>query len=161
MFVRDVMTETVVTVESDCSIQQTAAQMLREDVGSIIVTHEGTPAGIVTKSDILYAGVASGDPFDRIPLDTVVNYPVVTVRPDATLREAVETMREHSVKHLPVTADGELQGIVTTTDIAAHHQNAFDDVREMEQQCRELAAVDGDSSVESDAEGADRATGDF
>ncbi|WP_135826288.1 CBS domain-containing protein [Halorussus ruber] len=186
MFVRDVMTETVVTVESDSSIQQTATQMLREDVGSIIVTHEGTPAGIVTKSDILYAGVASGKPYDQIPLSTVVNYPVVTVGPDATLREAVEMMKENSVKHLPVTAHGELRGIVTTTDVAAHHQRAFDDVCEMRRECREqrerreLTAIDRDRPVESDAESdagsdigsdagsntesdaeVDRATGDF
>jgi len=170
MFVRDVMTETVVTVENDSSIQQTATQMLRKDVGSIIVTHEGTPAGIVTKSDILYAGVASGKPYDQIPLSTVVNYPVVTVGPDATLQEAVEMMKENSVKHLPVTADGELRGIVTTTDVAAHHQQAFDDVREMKRECREqrerreqqerreqrerreLTEIDRDRPVEADME---------
>ncbi len=143
MLVRELMTESVVTVESGSSVQQAATQMLRHSVGSVIVTHAGTPAGIVTKSDILYAGVATGRPYDRIPLDSVVSHPVVTIRPDDTVVRAVAVMKENATKHLPVTVDDELKGIVTTTDIATHHRDLFDDVRRIQSGGRELSDAEG------------------
>ncbi|WP_135828349.1 CBS domain-containing protein [Halorussus halobius] len=128
MLVRELMTESVVTIESGGTVQEAAAQMLRHGVGSVIVTREGTPAGIVTKSDLLYAGVASEKRFERIPLETVVSHPVVTVDPDDSVERAMSLMKENSTRHLPVTADGELLGIVTTTDVAIHHRNRSDEV---------------------------------
>lgn len=145
MFVRDLMTESVVTIENGGTVQEAATQMLRHGVGSVIVTCEGTPAGIVTKSDLLYAGVASDRPFDRIPLETVVSHPVVTVDPDDSVDRAVEVMRENSTRHLPVTADGELLGVITTTDVAVYHRNRSDELAEIR---RKQARADASDHVE-------------
>ena len=44
--------------------------------------------------------------------------PVHTVPPDATIVEAARCLRDNRIKKLPVCADGELVGIVTTTDLS-------------------------------------------
>jgi CBS domain-containing protein len=45
--------------------------------------------------------------------------PLVTVPASATLRQVTERMDSHRVKHLPVVEDGEVVGIVTSTDVVA------------------------------------------
>ncbi|WP_135805610.1 CBS domain-containing protein [Halorussus marinus] len=152
MIVRDLMSEAVVTVESDATIQQAAARMLRHSVGSVIVTQEGKPVGIATKSDVLYAGVASSQPFEKIPLENVVSHPVVTVDSDASVGQAVALMKDNATKHLPVTDGDELKGILTTTDIAAHHQELFDDVRGVREDAEMMNDGEGSESLEANAE---------
>ncbi|MGQ9499754.1 MAG: CBS and ACT domain-containing protein [Dissulfurimicrobium sp.] len=42
---------------------------------------------------------------------------VVAIQPNASLYEAVELMRQHSIRHLPVTENGLMQGLVTESNI--------------------------------------------
>jgi CBS-domain-containing membrane protein len=50
-------------------------------------------------------------------MDCMVS-PVVTISSDESVVSAGKQMREHSVRRMPVLDDGELVGIVTTTDLA-------------------------------------------
>jgi acetoin utilization protein AcuB len=47
----------------------------------------------------------------------VMGRPPVMVEPDASVRAAVELMRSHRVRHLPVTEQGRLIGILTDRDV--------------------------------------------
>ncbi|WP_022852775.1 CBS domain-containing protein [Thermodesulfatator atlanticus] len=42
---------------------------------------------------------------------------VITISPDATIEEAVQLMKKHSIRHLPVMEDDELVGLVTESSI--------------------------------------------
>src|SRR6056297_1052900 len=117
MQVQDLMTEQVIAIRHDATLRQAASRMLDYDVGSIVVVQEGSPVGLVTQSDVMEAGVVTSDPFDRIPVTDVMSHPVVTVDPTTTVREAVELMDEHDVKHLPVDTETDLHGIVTSSDV--------------------------------------------
>ena len=50
--------------------------------------------------------------------------PVVTMRPDESVRVAGERMGHNTVKKLPVTENGRVIGIITTTDIAHFYHAA-------------------------------------
>ena len=45
---------------------------------------------------------------------------VVTIGPNDLLFDAVRKMNDHNVRHLPVTMDGKLVGIITERDIRLH-----------------------------------------
>ncbi len=122
MQVSELMTERVVTIDVDNTLQLAADRMLHYGVGSIIVLRDERPTGIITQSDAVAAGARSDEPFGRLPVERVMTDPVVTVRPTATVREAVEVMADNTVKHLPVAADGVLCGIVTSSDIVYNHE---------------------------------------
>jgi len=52
----------------------------------------------------------------------IMTSPVITVTPDASIREVAELMRVHSISGLPVvTAEGKLVGIVTEIDLITRH----------------------------------------
>lgn len=126
MLVRDAMTTEVVTVEADASFQQAVGRMLREGVGSVVVTRDGDPAGAET--DALTAGYLSERPFTAIPVSKAASGSLVTVSPSATVRKAVDRMREHDVKKLPVVESMEIVGILTMTDVVRRQEELIDEV---------------------------------
>jgi CBS domain-containing protein len=120
VLVEDVMTEEVVTCSFGASLQTAAERMLSAGVGSVVVRRAGDPVGIVTETDALHAGAATGEPFTEIPVSEVLSHPLVTIGGDATVRRAVERMKDEDVKKLPVVEDLDLRGIVTRTDVLFH-----------------------------------------
>jgi len=113
--IREIMTSPVLTVGGDTTVVE-AARMLREKhVGSLVVGDEFVD-GIVTEADIVRAVGAELDLSSTVA--EVMSDPVVTIRPNESVRVAGERMGHNGVKKLPVTEDGEPVGVVTTTDLA-------------------------------------------
>jgi len=117
MHVHELTTTTVVTAPADSSLERAVERMVSERVGSVIVTRDGDPAGIVTETDAMRAGAATDRPFAEIELQEVASSPLQTVTPRTTVRAAVREMQRHDVKKLPVVEQLELVGILTLTDI--------------------------------------------
>ncbi|AFK20152.1 CBS domain-containing protein [Haloferax mediterranei ATCC 33500] len=131
MRVDEIMTEAVATVGLDASIADCARTMLREGAGSVVVTTDDRPVGIVTESDALQAGVAAGKPLSAIPARSTMSNPIKWVRPDSTTRVAAEKMRDQHVKKLVVVDGADMVGIVTATDIAFHLSDVARGIGEM------------------------------
>ncbi|WP_277556163.1 CBS domain-containing protein [Halobaculum limi] len=123
MIVRELMTTDVVSCEATGSLQPVVETMLTESVGSVVVTREGVPAGIFTETDVLRATAHTERPLAEIPIHRVASHPLVTTRPNASIRRAVETMTDNDVKKLPVVDDSKLVGILTQSDIVAHYSD--------------------------------------
>ncbi|WP_232702904.1 CBS domain-containing protein [Halobacterium wangiae] len=119
MQVADAMTNEVVTVAAEASLHAAAGRMLTEGVGSVVVTREGNPAGILTEADFVAAGHEHDRPFGEIPVYAAASSPLVTIGPTATLRAAAAKMSEERIKRLPVAEGIDLVGIVTATDLLA------------------------------------------
>jgi CBS domain-containing protein len=131
MLVEDLMSTEVVTCDYQSSLQTAVVQLLKENVGSVIVIGDEKPMGIVTETDALLAGAASKRPFHEIPIEKVVSTPVKTTMRDTPIRNAVERMRRNDIKKLPVTDGMELEGIITLTDIAINHSDILKEARKL------------------------------
>ncbi|MFD4245389.1 CBS domain-containing protein [Streptomyces sp. NPDC058525] len=116
--VHEVMTEKPVTVEKLTSLAEAARVMRDASIGDVLVVDEGRLRGIVTDRDLVIRGMAD----NRDPADTTV-YAIcttepVTVAPDDGVDQAMDLMRRHALRRLPVqTRDGELVGVVTLGDL--------------------------------------------
>lgn len=114
--VADAMTDAVETVSVDATASVAASVLRREEIGSLVVGRDGDAVGIVAESDFVALVSERADP--TIPVSAFMSAPVVTTTPETPLDEAARTMRSEGIKKLPVLDDGELAGIVTTTDLA-------------------------------------------
>lgn len=121
MDVRDIMTEDPISVERDASLQRAVGQMLENGIGSVLITEGERTVGILTDSDVLRAGYLSERALPEIPVEREMSSPLVTGHPDDSVSAAVATLRDEGIKKLPLEADLEIVGIVTTTDLATHH----------------------------------------
>ena len=96
------MTTDPIVCDSSTTATQ-AAQMMRDsDVGDVLVADDGTLRGIVTDRDIALRIVADGTDPNAVTLGEVCSGDLVTVRPDDDLGTAVEVLREHHVRRIPV-----------------------------------------------------------
>ncbi|MER6531859.1 CBS domain-containing protein [Streptomyces sp. NPDC001508] len=116
--VRDIMTGTPVTVEPQASVTAVARLMRDQDIGAVLVTHGEELHGVVSDRDLVVRAIAEGMDPDRTTAAMVGSGDLVTVGPDEDLGRAVELMREHSVRRLPVVENGHPVGIVALGDMA-------------------------------------------
>ncbi|MFC3574249.1 CBS domain-containing protein [Streptomyces yaanensis] len=117
-FVREVMTPGVVAVRPDASLVEAAQLMRARDVGDVLVTGDGQVVGVLTDRDIALRAVADGaDPL-TVSAQAVCTPDPVVVGPDDTVSRAVDLMRGHAVRRLPVVEDGRPVGMVSLGDLA-------------------------------------------
>ncbi|MDT0612608.1 CBS domain-containing protein [Streptomyces lancefieldiae] len=117
-YVRDIMAGDPVTVEPQTSVTAVARIMRDQDLGAVLVTDGDRLRGLVTDRDLVIRAVAEGGDPDETTVAGACSDDVVTVRPDEELDHAVEVMREHAVRRVPVVDDGLAVGIVSLGDLA-------------------------------------------
>lgn len=119
MRVERVYTRKVLATTRSASISEAAAAMRRFRVGALLVMEDGAsgtapPVGIVTDRDLALEGFAS----ETLTVGAAMTPVVATVREDADVHEALETMRAHGVRRLIVTdGRGKVRGILSVDDI--------------------------------------------
>lgn len=117
-FVWEVMTRGVVTVRPDASLVEAAQLMRAQDIGDVLVTADGHMIGVLTDRDITLRAVAAGaDPL-TVSAQAVCTPNPVVVGADEAVSAAVELMRDHAIRRLPVVEDGHPVGIVSLGDLA-------------------------------------------
>jgi signal-transduction protein with cAMP-binding, CBS, and nucleotidyltransferase domain len=114
--VRDLM-HPIVTVDENTRIREAARVMIERGIGSVIVTRDGKPYGIVTERDLVEAVVLNGVDPVRATVAEVMVVPLATVDGDATLADATRRMLEKQVRRICVSERGEVVGIISQTDI--------------------------------------------
>jgi CBS domain-containing protein len=126
--VRDIMTRPVITADADLDILSAALRMSSANVGSLIIVKGSEPIGILTERDLVKKIIAQAiDPRD-VKAGEIMSKPVVSIDPDASLREAATLMLRSGVKRLPVISSGTLVGIITDTDLVSGSSLGMNDV---------------------------------
>jgi CBS domain-containing protein len=120
LFVRrvgDLVKGPPVTCRLDATVAEAAQLMTRRSVGSVIVVSEdGATAGIVTDRDLRTRVVAPGlSPGTGI--SRVMSSPVVEIGPGALAFDALLEMMRRGIRHLAVTSDRRLLGVVSSHDL--------------------------------------------
>ncbi|MEU6100569.1 CBS domain-containing protein [Streptomyces flaveolus] len=118
--VRDVMSPATVAVEPMTTVTRAARLMREENVGDVLVTYDCDLFGLLTDRDIVLRSVADGrDPDDTTVGSVCTPPPVVTLAPEDSTEHAVDLMRRHAVRRLPVVEHGGVPvGVVSLGDLA-------------------------------------------
>ena len=110
----------VVTIVPDDSIHAAAKLMNQRGIGGLVVTDDGQMIGIITERDVLRRIVAERRDPATTAIREVMSTPVVSCRAEAKLEECGAVMTAKRIRHLPVTDDDGLVGIITSGDILAY-----------------------------------------
>jgi CBS domain-containing protein len=139
MIVADVMTRSCVTIAPEATVEQAVNLMLTRNIsGLFVVDKSGDLAGVITEGDLLrrdeigterhrpwwlrlFASPArQAADFTRANgrhVRDVMTEDVLSIARDARLEDVVATMEKHRIKRLPVTADGQIVGVVSRSDL--------------------------------------------
>ena len=114
--VRAAMSRHVISAEAERSIRSAVKTMVRNDLGSLVITEDGQPAGIVTERDIM-----KSIGYGKVNLDSevgkIMSKPLISVASDATLGKAADIMIKRKVRRLLVKENTEYVGIITQRDL--------------------------------------------
>lgn len=122
------MSGEVITANEECTVQEAATLMAEYGIGSLLVTKNDLPVGIVTETDFTRR-VAQQALAPQTRLREVMTAPIHYTNKDADVIEVANTMKEMNIKKLPVIQGEQLLGVVTQTDIIKH---IFDTIRNIE-----------------------------
>ncbi len=124
MFVRQILESkgTVVdTVATGANLTDVAGLLAAHGVGALVVSDDGeTIAGIVSERDLARAVAAHGAAALEMAVTDAMTSEVSTCAPDDSLDSLMETMTVERIRHLPVTVDGRLAGIISIGDVVKH-----------------------------------------
>jgi len=115
--VRDVMDKRVVSVIYMATVDEAVKKMLQNNVWSLLVERKGAPWGVVTERDVIRRCVAKGLSTTKTSVGSISTSPVVTIAPDATMREAMDAMAARQIRRLFVVEKGKIIGRITQTEI--------------------------------------------
>ncbi|MER6012432.1 CBS domain-containing protein [Streptomyces bluensis] len=117
--VRDIMTTHPTTVEPQTSVAVVARKMRDENIGAVLVAEGERLRGLVSDRDLVVRAVAEGGDPHRTTVADACSEDLVVVGPDDDVDRAVEVMREHAVRRVPVVDEGHhAVGIVSIGDLA-------------------------------------------
>ena len=118
-----VPSEKFISVERDTDVQ-TAAQLMRDRRISSLFVKKGTEIiGIVTDTDRVRRVAAAGVDIRTTTAQQIMSAPLVTVEGDKTVLDASDLMAYKHIRHLGVTQEGKLVGMISVRDILAFLTN--------------------------------------
>jgi CBS domain-containing protein len=121
MKVNEVMTPDVRSIWVTESLAAAAESMWENDCGILPIIKDGKVVGLITDRDICMATAIRDRKPSNISVEEVINGTVFSATPDDDVTHALEIMREHKIRRLPVVnQEGDLKGILSMNDIVLH-----------------------------------------
>lgn len=115
--VRKFMQKDIEVIGADASISEAAKKMFEKNIGSLIVEEQGELKGLITERDIarsIFIYNAAAD----AKIKEIRITPLVSVDPDDPITEVAEKISKTQILRIPVIRDGEVMGIMSSSDLA-------------------------------------------
>jgi acetoin utilization protein AcuB len=122
LLVQDFMKGEVITLSPDASTFEALRLCRDRRIRHIPIVEDGRLVGIISDRDIRAASPPLGDPqrvnvLKERRVGDVMTREVITANPQDTLVHAAQVMYERKINALPVLAEEELVGIITSSDV--------------------------------------------
>lgn len=127
MLVKNWMSNNVITVDRNDSMQDAIKHLKEHDIHMLPVMKKGKLIGIITDRDLKRASASDATTLEvhellylltKIKVKDIMTRNVVTVLPDFTVEETAQVLQENRISGAPVVdADGRLVGTITQTDL--------------------------------------------
>jgi CBS domain-containing protein len=115
--VREIMTCPIIAEDEETLVTKIAKDMTELGIGSVVITSEGKPAGIITERDIALKVLLKNKRASEVKAKEIMSFPLITIEPETSVEEACELVAEKGVKRLPVVENDVLIGIVSIRNI--------------------------------------------
>lgn len=107
----------VVSVTPETSIQACVETMRNAHIGAVVVLDEEQLVGIFTERDVLNKVAGRGYDLNHTAVSDVMTANVKSVPPEMTVSQAMALITNLRFRHLPVTVQGKLVGLLSSGDL--------------------------------------------
>ena len=94
-----------------------AKRMTDKQIGALLVTEGTQMVGIVTERDLIQKVMAHDQDPNTVHVNAIMNKPLIGIDINRTVHDASDVMAEKWIRHLPVTDNGTIVGILSVRDL--------------------------------------------
>jgi CBS domain-containing protein len=118
MAIKQLMIKDVTSLPAHATVLDAAKFMTDMNVGTVIVTVEDSPSGLITDRDIVTKVLAQGKDPKTTKIEEIIITPVVTISEDKGVFDVTKLMSSHGIRRFPVVdANGKLVGVIALDDV--------------------------------------------
>jgi CBS domain-containing protein len=107
----------IFSVEPDAPVLEAVRAMAAHQVGALLVMQGEALRGIVSERDYARKVILKGRSSADTPVRDIMTAEVLTVTPETSVQTCMQLMTDKRVRHLPVTADGRVIGMISIGDL--------------------------------------------
>ena len=111
----------VVTVAPDHTVRELLDLLAEHGVGALVVSADGSAVdGIVSERDVVRKLQQRGADLLAAPVSEIMTSQVHTCPPDTDLDDLMRLMTDRRFRHVPITQESRLVGIISIGDVVKH-----------------------------------------
>ena len=122
--VGEFMSSPVLRIDSEGSVQDAAILMEKSHVGSLIVEKYGDDIGVITERELSQKVLAKGGNAEELKVSDIMS-PLQSMDRYMPIEEANRFMHKNKIRHLAVTDDDKIVGILSVKDLVAYYSRDF------------------------------------
>ena len=109
---------TVVTLRADHTLKEAAQILDDKKIGAVVALDKDERIiGVLSERDVVRQVARLGAPALDMPVASAMTRAVVTVAPSTAIDEALQTMTDRRIRHLPVVENERLTGVISIGDL--------------------------------------------
>ncbi|MBF0274698.1 MAG: CBS domain-containing protein, partial [Nitrospinae bacterium] len=115
--VSQVMTSMVETTQKEAPLMDAIKKMAKHLISCVIVEEENKPVGIITERDISIL-IKKNQDINSLKVKDIMSSPVLTINAETHIHNAVQQMKEKSIRRLIVVDEqGFISGVITQSNL--------------------------------------------
>lgn len=99
------------------TVYDAIAMMAEKEVGALLVVDAGRTAGIISERDYTRKVILKDKSSKQAQVQEIMTTEVVSVTPEMHIDECVALMKKHHIRHLPVSENGVITGMLSLRDL--------------------------------------------
>jgi len=117
-----IMTKRPKTIGPKTSVVSAAKAMRTARVGSLFVKKGKQLVGIVTDTDIVRRAVSTNKNLGKMTVEKIMTTPICSIEGSQPVDDAQDMMGDLGVRHLAVTQEGAIVGVISVRDLLMHYK---------------------------------------
>lgn len=121
----DYMSSPVLSVDSESSVQEAANYMHANSIGSVLISELGEYIGMVTETDLTRKVLGKGLNAETTGVSSIMSSPLLSLDRYLPIEEANRFMHKNKIRHLVVTEEDKIVGMLSVKDLVAYFAKDF------------------------------------
>ncbi len=105
------------SVPAETTVFEAIKIMADKNIGALLVTSDGKPAGIFSERDYTRKVALEGKSSKKTRVREIISGEIISVGPNNSIEECMKLMTDHRVRHLPVMEGEKVVGLVSIGDL--------------------------------------------
>ena len=121
----DYMVSPILSIDIESTVQEAAQFMVAHNIGSVLIKKFEKYVGIVTETDLTRKVLGKGLNAESTGISEIMTSPILSLDCYLPVEEANRFMHKNKIRHLAVTEEDKIIGILSVKDLVAYFSKDF------------------------------------